>query len=121
MRNRSGFTITELLVVVVVISILAAITLTTYAGLQKRAATSAVRADLQSAYKVLQGDYIGTGSYPATLAEANGGKGLSFGPDIAALYTATSSTFCLSLRNTRQNAVASTTDQNVVTESSCSS
>lgn len=43
---KSGFTIVELLIVVVVLAILAAITTVTYSGMRDRADESAVKADL---------------------------------------------------------------------------
>lgn len=44
--SRSGFTIVELLIVIVVIAILAAITVVAYSGIQNRTYDSAVKADL---------------------------------------------------------------------------
>lgn len=46
--QKSGFTIVELLIVVVVIAILAAITIVAYNGIQNRAYDSAVQADLKN-------------------------------------------------------------------------
>jgi prepilin-type N-terminal cleavage/methylation domain-containing protein len=62
-KSTSGFTIVELLIVIVVIGILAAITIVAYNGIQGRASDTAVQSDLrQFALKVeefnaLQGRY----------------------------------------------------------------
>ena len=46
---RNGFTIVELLIVIVVIAILAAVSFVAYSGIQNEAADSAVRSDLSQA------------------------------------------------------------------------
>ena len=51
---KRGFTIVELLIVIVVIAILAAITVVAYNGIQNRAYDSSVQADLQSIAKKIQ-------------------------------------------------------------------
>jgi len=50
-RKQTGFTIVELLIVVVVIAILAAITIVSYTGIQNRAADAAVQSDLNALIK----------------------------------------------------------------------
>lgn len=65
-----GFTIVELLIVVVLIAILAAITIVAYNGLQKRAQTSAVSTALNQASKKVKLYQVDNSSYPATLAAA---------------------------------------------------
>jgi len=62
---RSGFTIVELLIVVVVIAILAAITIVAYTNFQNRAHDSVVEHDLTNFTKKVQLMMAETSSYPA--------------------------------------------------------
>ena len=64
-----GFTIVELLIVVVVIAILAAITIVAYANFQNRAYDSAVKNDLSSAAKKLEVAKVDLGHYPRASSE----------------------------------------------------
>jgi prepilin-type N-terminal cleavage/methylation domain-containing protein len=71
-RQSSGFTIVELLIVIVVIAILATITIVAYNGIQERARASSVASALNQANKKLalyQIDF--PGQYPANLAAAD--------------------------------------------------
>lgn len=65
-KRISGFTIVELLIVIVVIAILAAITIVVYNGIQNRAYDTTIRSDLQTVAKKLQAWKItdGDGSFP---------------------------------------------------------
>lgn len=65
--SRSGFTIVELLIVIVVIGILATITIVSYSGIQKRAASAAASSDLRNAATLMAAAYTESGSYPTTL------------------------------------------------------
>ena len=75
---QSGFTIVELVVVVVVIAFLAAVTIVAYNGISKRATTALLQSDLDQAAKTLENDKTlsGDGTYPTDLLSANNGKGL---------------------------------------------
>jgi len=84
-RRSRGFTIVELLIVVVVIAILAAITIVAYNGITANARDSALKADLNTAAKKAGIAQAETGSYPSTkpaglsdtiqYSQTNGGQG----------------------------------------------
>lgn len=62
--KRKGFTIVELLIVIVVIGILAAITIVAYNGIQARARDSIRNQDIKNIAKALELYYIDKGYYP---------------------------------------------------------
>jgi type II secretion system protein G len=62
--RRQGFTIVELLIVIVVIGILAAITIVSYNGVQNRAYDVSVQNDLVQMTDALMENEIQTGEYP---------------------------------------------------------
>lgn len=69
-RASNGFTIVELLVVIVIIAILAAITIIAFNGVQERARASSLSSSLQQATRKLALYSVDNGTYPATLADA---------------------------------------------------
>ena len=64
MKSKSGFTIVELLIVIVVIAILAAITIVAYNGIQQRARDAERQTEMQSIEKALALYFIDNGGYP---------------------------------------------------------
>ena len=70
--TKNGFTIVELLIVIVVIAILAAISVVAYNGIQERARFSSMRSDIASINKAIQLYYADNGSYPITPAGGSG-------------------------------------------------
>ncbi len=72
----AGFTIVELLVVIVVIGVLAAITIVSYTGIQNKANIAVLVSDLDNAGRLLSMNLAVNGTYPATLAEVNNGSGV---------------------------------------------
>jgi prepilin-type N-terminal cleavage/methylation domain-containing protein len=95
----NGFTIVELLVVIVVIGILAAITIVAFNGVQSKARLATLQSDLSGVYSQLTNDQTITGSFPATLALANSGQGVKSSPGDSYQYTVNTSanpqTFCV--------------------------
>jgi prepilin-type N-terminal cleavage/methylation domain-containing protein len=68
--NRRGFTIVELLIVIVVIGILAAITIVAYNGIQQRAIATTLKADLTNARRQMELVKADGDTYPTTLPSA---------------------------------------------------
>lgn len=109
-RNSRGFTIVELLIVIVVIAILAAITIVAYNGIQQRARASAVSSALNQANKKLalyQVDY--PNQYPADLATV----GINNSSDVTYQYSVNNSTtpatYCVTATNGSTSYMASST------------
>jgi prepilin-type N-terminal cleavage/methylation domain-containing protein len=65
-QKQTGFTIVELLIVIVVIAILAAITIVAFNGIQDRAKFSQKRSDLSNIQKVVEMYYAENNAYPNT-------------------------------------------------------
>ena len=65
LSNSKGFTIVELLVVIIVIGILAAIIVVAYNGIQQQAIAASLKSDLNSASKKLELFKVENGVYPS--------------------------------------------------------
>lgn len=70
--QSKGFTIVELLIVVVVIAILAAITIVSYRGITKSAYNTQVLGGTKSYYEAILAYKAMNGTYPQTQPEVNG-------------------------------------------------
>lgn len=70
MKKQTGFTIVELLIVIVVIGILAAITIVAFNGVKDRATYSSAHASLRSLKTALQSYHAIHGAYPSTGASS---------------------------------------------------
>lgn len=66
--KKSAFTIVELLIVIVVIGILAAITIVSYVGIAQRANAATVQSDLSNAIKQIEMFQITNSDYPSTIS-----------------------------------------------------
>jgi prepilin-type N-terminal cleavage/methylation domain-containing protein len=63
-RKQSGFTIVELLIVIVVIGILAALVVTTFSGIQRKARDSERQTDIKAVHGQVEAYYAQNGKYP---------------------------------------------------------
>lgn len=69
-RKQSGFTIIELLIVIIVIGILATLVITTFSGIQRNARNRAREADINALHSQIEYYYGQNNKYP-TLAQLN--------------------------------------------------
>lgn len=97
--RRRGFTIVELLIVVVVIGILAAIVTVAYNGVTRRAIETAMQSDLQSASTQLSSAAISSGTYPAD------GSGLVASNGTTLSYVNRAYGYCLGATNPKTSKV----------------
>ncbi len=70
-ESSSGFTIVELLIVIVVIGILAAVTVVAFSNAQTRAKNSSTQASLKQVQKLVEMYAVENGSYPTTGSLSN--------------------------------------------------
>jgi prepilin-type N-terminal cleavage/methylation domain-containing protein len=74
-KTSSGFTIVELLIVIIVIGILAAIIIVAYNGVTKSAQTAAITSEIKQWHKLFEAYKATNGSYPAPSATPATGGG----------------------------------------------
>lgn len=101
-QKQTGFTIVELLIVIVVIGILAAITIVAYNGIQNRANDTTIQSDLSAFAKKVQLSAADSGVFPAAGAIRNAGTstgsstvfpGFTFAPSKQAYMTTVENLF----------------------------
>ena len=95
LMNKRAFTIVELLVVIVVIGILAAITIVSYTGLSSKANVASLQSDLSSAKKQLALYQVEHSTFPTSLT-ADGNKYCPTGGTEYCFKTSTGNTFTYS-------------------------
>lgn len=84
-RNSRGFTIIELLIVIVIIGILAAITIVSYSGVTQRTNNTSAEQAAQSVARKLETYNSATGSFPytTTALTSDPSKDYYIGPTVA--------------------------------------
>lgn len=89
---KQGFTIVELLIVIVVIAVLASITVVSYNGIQTRASEAVLKSELSSASKQLEVTRSTSSSYPGDLDAMRMNEDIEF----TYSYDAGADSYCLS-------------------------
>lgn len=115
--KKSGFTIVELLIVIVVIAILATISIIAYQGITKRAAETTLQSDLRNASTKLATNHATDGSYPnpSLPSDIKASNGNTF------QYNASNTSYCLSATSSNTSANSYyITNSSPITQGLCS-
>lgn len=72
MKNQKGFTLIELMIVIAIIGILAAIAIPQFSAYRKRSYDSAAQSDLKNATTAQEAYYVDNSNYCATVATLTG-------------------------------------------------
>jgi prepilin-type N-terminal cleavage/methylation domain-containing protein len=109
--KQPGFTIVELLIVIVVIGILAGITIIAYNGIQSRAHASQAQADSESVTKLLAISNVNNGSFPTDLSTVNNGNPMSVADGTSYTYHPGSgnTSYCVTVTNTTSSYMVTNT------------
>lgn len=123
--KQHGFTVVELLIVIVVIGILASLTLVSFSVAQRRSAEKEAEGDLRQAAMRLETHKANTGGYPMSQDDVDGGKGLPKSSDQRVFnYLRSGSGYCLSTTSnlserSRSFVIKSQVSTTEVTEGEC--
>jgi uncharacterized protein (TIGR02145 family)/prepilin-type N-terminal cleavage/methylation domain-containing protein len=101
-----GFTIVELLIVIVIIAILAAISIVAYNGIQVRAGGTILRSDLANAAKQLEMDKSVDERYPGDDGVISDGGSLLRSSGTTFQYTKSGDSYCLTATSSRNGVPA---------------
>lgn len=125
MRNvtNKGFTIVELLIVIVVIGILAAITIVSFNGVTNRAKTAAINSDLSNVNQLIQLYQSTNNTYPTAISQLNNGVGFTPSNGGAIGYVADNTvnpaTFCVTEMNGTAVSPRSISQSGTITDGAC--
>lgn len=123
-QKSRGFTIVELLIVIVVIAILAALSYVGYASINNRAAISVLQSDLSQAAKQLDIAKVKSGTYQGTDGTTTDGSPLQKSDGTTLQYTRSDNgqAFCITATTTKANIPAYTisSDNKTPREGTCS-
>lgn len=120
-KHRSGFTIVELLIVIVVIAILAALSIVAYTGIQQRATDAAIASKESQVKKKLEAYKVEHEAYPATQSAFDILIGQQHTDKYYTTYTSSSpySSYTISTAIESNLAITNGSYMQVITNSNC--
>lgn len=114
-RPNAAFTIVELLIVVVVIAILAAITVVAYNGISARANRAALQADVRTVINQLEVAKVQNSEYPTDLSNIKKDDTYTY----QYVRTTSPDSFCISVTDTSDSVYHVTNIQQTLQEGAC--
>lgn len=114
--RRQGFTIVELLIVVVVIAVLAAVALVSYNGITNQAKEAAIKSDIGGATKKIQIKGVEGFSVPSSLADIDFSTD---NDDLTFKYAGSRGIFCVTAKSKSLDKVYHATEDGAVKEGYC--
>jgi prepilin-type N-terminal cleavage/methylation domain-containing protein len=123
LRNEQGFTLIELVVTMLILSILSAILVPSYLGFRERANRNAAGADLRSAVSSVEAWHSDHGTYAGmTVAALKASYDESLSASIISLGTLSATTYCVmatSPNDTTKTAAKAGPDAPIVIGATC--
>lgn len=96
-NSNMGFTIVELLVVIVILGILATLTAVGYSGVIERTNRATAVVDLNNIHKLVENYQVENMILPNNIDQTNDNKGFTASEGSIIKYTATGSTYCITV------------------------
>lgn len=103
-RRANGFTVIELLIIIVLIGIVATISVVAYRGVNERSVNTQLISDLTKAADQVELDYLSNKQYPEVASEANSNKGLATSPGTELTYISSTDNqwFCIEASSSKE-------------------
>ncbi|MDB5162804.1 MAG: hypothetical protein JWN28_411 [Candidatus Saccharibacteria bacterium] len=118
-KISSGFTIVELLIVVVVIAILASITIIAFSGITQRAAQASLQASIKQAATLIDIYKVDNGTYPASLNALNSNQSLYGNTSNLWAYSSAAESYCISIGSSSSSATYHISEANGIMSGLC--